>query len=61
MPLPSQRPDSDADLLHREKGVLRSTFVVLATLFTLILFAFTTPRAETALAWAVDLMATLAA
>ncbi len=59
MPMSRQRPDEGMPLFLREKGVLRSTLTVLATLFALILFAFTAPRAETMLAWAVDGVAAL--
>jgi hypothetical protein len=61
MPLYNHGPSEDFHLFHREKRLLRGTLTLLATLFTLLILAFYAPRAETALAWASDLLSSLAA
>lgn len=61
MTFPRHGSSDDFHLFHREKRLLRRTLVMLATLFSLALVAFSTPRAEQALAWATELFSSLAA
>ena len=61
MPQITRHRGDDSHLFHPEKRLLRVTLAMLATLFALALVAFSAPRAEAALAWATDLVASLAA
>ena len=61
MPSMTRPRGDDFHLFRPEKRLLRATLAMLATLFALALVAFSAPRAEAALAWASDLVTSLAA